>query len=477
MRLPLHKRLLIGGSVATVMGIVGLPAEAQIFFNIPDNLATGSVDIFLTSGENATGVITNGSGTFSSPFSINANTTTIVTIPDNLRLVAANVISNNGFSIESAQPIAAYLIDTNTPAASNDITNLFPIQGLGNNYRIMAGTSGVVSNGSQLSLTATQNNTVVTITPSVNTTTGQLANVPFNVTLNKNQSIMYYAAGSGASADLTGTKVNSSQPIAVLAGHLCGNVPPNATACDHLIEQMPTTANLGTNFVVVPTKQRGNAPGDVLKILADVDGTQVTLNEGGTTTLFNLNAGEFRVLQSNNSINQLSSVTSNNPILLGQFMVGSEQTGVSGLGDPAFSLIPDQSQWLKNYIFNVPIGYQNDFLNIAGSLDAINNLKLDGISVNSSLFSPVVGTSLFGGLINITDGSHLIESTESFMLLGHGFDNSFASYFGVGGSRSSGGGVTPPPDPEPRDVPEPNSLWSLGLIAGLGLILKKKANV
>jgi hypothetical protein len=286
MKCSFLNKLLLGGSSATALMLASLPAQAQTFFNIPDNLVSGNIDLFLTSGVNATGTISNGNGTFNSPFSIAANDTTIVTIPSSFRLTTAGQISLNGFSIESEQPIAAYLIDTNTPAASNDITNLFPIEGLGNSYRIMAGTSGPISNGSQVSFTATQNNTTVTVTPSVNTTTGQPAGVPFNVTLNQNESVMYYAAGGGSSADLTGSTLVSDKPIAVFAGHRCANVPPEVTFCDHIIEQMPTTDNFGNNFVIVPTEQRGSSPGDVIKIMADEDNTVVTLNEGGTETVF-----------------------------------------------------------------------------------------------------------------------------------------------------------------------------------------------
>jgi hypothetical protein len=212
--------------------------------------------------------------------------------------------------------------------------------------------------------------------------------------------------------------------------------------------------------------------------MADEDNTVVTLNEGGTETVFNLNAGEFVIQENSNSVNQLSTITSNKPILVGQFMVGSSQTGQFGLGDPAYSLVPDVDQWLDAYIFNVPVGYQNDFLNIASTQSGINSLLLDGASVDSSLFSSISGTNFFGGLIDIADGSHVIEADAPFMLLGHGFDTNFASYFGVGGSKSSGGGVEPPPidPPNPIEAPEPGSLIGLGLITGLGLFLKKKSH-
>ena len=441
-------------------GLAGAPASAETLFTIPGNAGGSDIDIFLTSGVATTATITNADGSFNTTVPIPANGTAIVTIPDSGRIGPLGTASVNGYSIDAPDPFAAYLMDANVPVASNDITNLFPDTSLGTNYLVMAATSSLVLDGSQIAVVAGTNGTTVTITPSAPLTTGQPAGVPFDVMLNRLEAIEFRASGTG---DLTGTTISSTQPVAAFGGHWCANVPDDVVACDHVIEQLPATSDFGTQFVLVPTEQPG--PGDVVKILARDDGTVVTFQDsGGTTVQPTLNAGEFLTLPP--QLVENTRLTSNHPILLGQFMLGA---GLAGEGDPAFALVPPQDQWLDRYIFNVPAGDYNDFLGIAIENAALASLKLDGVAVNPASFFSVPGTTLMAGNISVGDGSHVIEANGDFMLLGHGFNSNFASYFGVGGSSISGGGVTPPPPPPPStDTPVPTlSPWALAVLGGM----------
>lgn len=406
-------------------------AANEIYFTIPDQIYGESIDIYLASKNGATGTIKNHDSSFSQDFVVPANGITIVTIPSAYRLTETGTAADKGFIIIPDSPVAAYLLDANFPTATNDLALLFPVEGLSTRYRVLAATSNLVPNRSQLSIVAVNDNTTVTITPSDTFTTGQPAGIPFEIKLDRLQAVMYYAQ------DLTGTLVESSAPVAVFSGHYCGNVPGNVPYCDHMIEQMTGLNFWGTKYALIPTA-RTTAPGDLLRVLADTDGTVVTITDINGTTNHNLNKGEFFELQSP-YLSKKSFLSSNYPVLVAQYMVGG--TLCNGVGDPAFSLIPSPNLWLALYIFNVPKGYVENYITVVIEAEIKDTIRLDNAPVDMTLLEPIPGSTLVGGNIPVSEGQHVIEASDFFMLTMHGFDNYWASYYGVGGNRISGGGA------------------------------------
>ncbi len=53
-------------------------------------------------------------------------------------------------------------------------------------------------------------------------------------------------------ADLTGTRVTSTKPVAVFSGNLKTIVTGDGTVEDNLVEQIPPTRTWGTAYAVVP---------------------------------------------------------------------------------------------------------------------------------------------------------------------------------------------------------------------------------
>ena len=83
----------------------------------------------------------------------------------------------------------------------------------------------------------------------------------------------YYWKSSG---DVTGTRVLSNRPIAVIVGHTCTNVPYTIGACDHLTEQVPPTILWGTTFLSASLESRDS--GDRYRTLASHNSTSVAVN-------------------------------------------------------------------------------------------------------------------------------------------------------------------------------------------------------
>jgi hypothetical protein len=64
--------------------------------------------------------------------------------------------------------------------------------------------------------------------------------------------------GVGA-GDLTGTTIESSQPVAVFVGHDCTTVPSDRPASDHLEEQLLPVESYGKKFVIPRSPPRGKS--------------------------------------------------------------------------------------------------------------------------------------------------------------------------------------------------------------------------
>jgi len=98
-----------------------------------------------------------------------------------------------------------------------------------------------------------------------------------DVGLHKPYETYQYVAALGD--DLTGYFINSSRPIAVYAGHACAFVPEMKLFCDHMVEQIPPTSELGRQHIVPPIIGRADLDaGCVLTIQYNTIGLQYKAN-------------------------------------------------------------------------------------------------------------------------------------------------------------------------------------------------------
>uniref|UniRef100_A0A1X7T062 Ig-like domain-containing protein n=1 Tax=Amphimedon queenslandica TaxID=400682 RepID=A0A1X7T062_AMPQE len=125
-------------------------------------------------------------------------------------------------------------------------------------YAVSIGTDESTSFSSLL-IVSGNNNTNITITPTVTVTIpSSLTSSGNQISLNAGQSItiqLQYLETLllkpvTARADLTGTKVESSNPISVYSGHTCGFIPVGQFARDFVGEQIPPVASWGNEFLV-----------------------------------------------------------------------------------------------------------------------------------------------------------------------------------------------------------------------------------
>ena len=384
---------------------------------IPDPPSAFDGQIILTSTWATTGTIQSSDGSFSESFSIPPNSVTTVTVDSSWWITESEIPVDLGLRIQSDNPISAYFLSYRTPGSTNDMALVFPVPSLGREYMTMCWRDNIpaydasfTSRGpSMISIVAPFDDTDVEITTTTPTQGGHAAGVPWTVNLDSYECYQILANSPGPSTlyDLTGTEITSDKPIAVFSGNQIATVPDSIMAADFLIEQMPPLTAWGQTFNAFPIEPRNDWEEDVLKIVASVDGTNIDIEDASGTTSLTLNRGEtfewngqpcdpgsylpfvgYAADCDGKLLDSPTRITSDEPILVGQFLVGAVLTqgepnlitglGDTPLGDPAFMVIPPEEQYSKRYIFLTPNGYTNDFLNVTIEAGYEGTITLDG---------------------------------------------------------------------------------------------------
>jgi hypothetical protein len=361
----------------------------------------------------------------------------------------------NAFHIATDAPVVAYDVypygggHTAVPSA----TLLLPTSAWDTNYiAVDAYRGNQMAFGSQpwVVFVAMTDNTAVTINPTadVKAATGVAAatkGVPVTYTLNQGQ-VLELATGQAIEAtmppELTGSIVESTQPIGVWAGMSGLNVDPTNCCTDTAHQQIPPVRSLGHEYVAVRYRNRYTTTGEETppwRFVGAVDGTTLTYEPSapsGAPATLNLGqvvefdaAGPFVV----------RSQDAQHPFYVAAYMTGAgmydpaeQDDGGSGLpedgrGDAEFVNVIPPDEFLQSYIFFTDptypetdlvvvrtkgtSGFQDVSLDCAGKLSGWTAIGTSG-QYEYTRFDLVTGN--FVGTGSCNNGRHQITSSGSF---------------------------------------------------------------
>ncbi len=386
--------------------------------------------LVVTANENATGAIEYLGN--SAPFTLSAGQQYTLRVPsEDLDLLHRNSgsIENKGIHITSNGKIAVHAF--NERFRSADGTVVLPLGGLGNDYYITShfeeltvpvNFNGNINNESTLLVVATEDGTQVEITTSQNSISGNIANVPRVITLNRGQSYQIKAR-----ADLTGSRVrvvgnnaDECKKIAVFGGNKWTSVGNCGEANDHLFQQAYPVNTWGTSFVHVALS--GRTSGELVKVLASEDNTEVRVNGISRGTI---NQGQFLTLEF--GINETAKIDTSKPGSVSVFSksMACNQPNApnSQNGDPFMITYSPIEQLLTSLTFNalnLP-SISAHYVNIVVRSGAQNSTSLDGENIGGRFF-PVPGDpNYLYARINISQGVHQLRNTEGFSAYVYGF--------------------------------------------------------
>ncbi len=335
------------------------------------------------------------------PFSVGANATFQSPNISSIYTAGTNeTVENKGFYIKSNNndiSVTAINLSPNRTEASM----VLPLTALGTltEYRINTVQKGT-NNGSlsEFVIVATEDNTVIEITPSANTFGGKLANTPFTVTLQKGQTVQYQTT-----EDFTGTHIrsvagNCKKPFAVFAGTntvalTCFNGSNGGGSSQHVYEQQFPTHTWGTDYIVAPY---AGLNGIFYKIVASQDNTTVSISNNFTTNNVTVHTLQARLEATTVPV----CIKADKPISVIQI---SQNSGCSGVADPSLLVLSALSQTTTQATFNtIELGNNGiHYINVIMKTADIAQLRMNGRTTDnngtplSQRFTPVVACNAY----------------------------------------------------------------------------------
>jgi len=340
---------------------------------------------------------------------------------------------------------------------TNDSSLLLPSTALTGSYRI-TGYPGETANGTgymagYVAITATTDGTHarVLLTSAADILPGSgvqatAASGELDLTLDAGD-VAELVTDVGEAFDLSGSLVLADQPVQVIAGSPCAQIPQTAPACDHLEQSVFPAETLGKQyFVNVPTGPGGYPVGHVVRMYGNVNGTKLTYAPYAPTGCpATLDAGQVVDC----GVVELDfEVTGSNEFAVGTFMLGGSIVDpMGGLGDPSQSMVASVEQYRTKYVFLAPDDYDTSFIDVIAPSDA--ELVLDKATVNYGSRSPIAdGYDVWRvGLLNTANGAHTLEASTGvgIQVLGYGLYTSYQYPGGLNLKR-----IAPPPPPGPN---------------------------
>jgi hypothetical protein len=372
--------------------------------------------------------------------------------------------------ITSDADVTVYAL--NQAQFTSDAFLVLPTDALGLDHVVMAYPSSVSgppnsNTPSQFSVTATQDNTTVTIIPSAATIRNRLDTQV--VALQRGESYLVQADPRAATfGDLTGSRVTADKPIAVFGGHQRTTIPiqnSQLASRDCLVEQINPVTTWGKRSFIAPfpkSSDEENVGTDIYRVLARFDSTTVTVNGVPETMLMSGQYFEAPLLQA-------VDVRTSRPALMAQFKKTSSTTSsgqISNNGDPLMMLVPPSEEFLNSYTFTnvqsrrlvqTQFGsfeddvYKEQYITVVmpaprggGTTQAdYYNLQLDGQPITPAVQPIGTNSQWVYFTQRMTDGVHRISSDTLIGLYVFGYGQA-VSYGYIGGMSFRPLDVYPP---------------------------------
>jgi hypothetical protein len=358
-----------------------------------------------------------------------------VLLRDRIMLDLGEYISSRTIHITSTQPVTVQLI-SDAMYVSEAFCAL-PTPSLGFEYLVMSAPSvGYPADeannfGGVFAVIATQDSTAIRVTPTETTTSGNPAGFAYTVNLKRGEVYQMLPLNPNRT-DLTGTRITSNRPVAVLSGHRFLEYD-STDASNPLLEQMVPVIDWGRKFYGAPLPK--NLVGHY-RILASRAGTEIFFNGLRVATL---GAGEDRRFAYEGPV----VIRASAPVLVAQhttsFPVGKGEPD----GDPSMMLLNPVESFTESFMWGtsaiaprqipgdtIYIPFPQYVMITAPTADR-SSVRLDGAPVNFTI--NYSDGAYYSAEVRLDPGSHRLTAPNPInaQLYGYSLDDAYSMPAGV----------------------------------------------
>ena len=400
--------------------------------------------VLISAKRNCTGTVSNPLTGWSQEFNARPNSITTVEIPETQgyhNQSTYETISQKAIKVEANDTISVYC--TNIAYVSFDASFVLPYESLGDEYIIQsfdqstspyANDYVLINETSAIVIVATENNTIVDITPTCPTLGGHEAAQTFSISMNAGETYHLRSTRTGNSRDLSGTHILASdcKKIAVFNGNTLTCIPVTmGNGYDHVFEQAMPLRSWGKNFVVTGSMGRNR---DFIKITSSTDNNLITKNGEELVTLGYGQSYTFPMPESEGSC----FLQAEQPCAVYLFNNSSYDQNINGgNGDPSMVWIAPVEQRINNVTFSTfdhaNINIETHSVNIIVNTEDIDQVYFDGELISPDMFQPVNGNGEYSYTrMNINHSVHQITCENGFNAHVYGFGHAKGYAYLVG---------------------------------------------
>ncbi|XP_077193119.1 IgGFc-binding protein [Paroedura picta] len=374
--------LLLGTWLGLLCGLCTASSRGKEFVtaflqNSWSSQANPRFELLITGYHPATTVtVTALKSTFYRTLPVSQGQTVSVVLPTSVEMIGTNILDKT-VSIQANQDVSVFAF--NHRDTTSGATIVYPVQQLGTLYYVVT-PMGTLSN-------SFKEFTVVTY------------RAPAQVDIHLKGAVVFrnqvYPAGSRlvtnlqayqaiqlqSSVDLSGTKVKSTEPVAVLSGHSCAS---KNTACDHVVEQLLPVSSWGTTFIVPPLSFQYRF--DIAYVIASQK-TCIKYHSGFTQSSRDVIAGQ--VIQLDVSASHPLYISADVGIQVIFFFTGAPVG--SGAYDPFIINMPAVMSYCRLYHIDGIRTFENYAIIIAKTSES-SGITLDKRAIENIQWRPIPGT-------------------------------------------------------------------------------------